>query len=106
MRKELGSTAPKPLHNFFFYQISSLAAASTIPVTNAVVQANIRRSSKTFVMVRSPQGASSRPHCVNALLYLGKIVTAGSMIRLGGDDGRASAPTFKAHAKNPNRLGA
>ena len=53
VRKELGSTAPKPLHNLPS-QISSLAAASTIPVTNAVVQANIRRSSKTLVMVRFP----------------------------------------------------
>jgi hypothetical protein len=53
VRKELGSTPPSPFTTCL-NQISSLAAASTIPVTNAVAQANIRRSSKTLVMARSP----------------------------------------------------
>ena len=41
-------------------QISSRAAASTIPVTSAAVQANSRMSSRTLVMVRSP--CTAPPH--------------------------------------------
>jgi hypothetical protein len=41
-------------------QISSVAAASTIPVTSAAVQANSRMSSRTLVMVRSP--CTAPPH--------------------------------------------
>lgn len=44
-------------------QVSRLAAASTIPVTNAAMQENSKISFKTLAMTASPvRKSSSRPH--------------------------------------------
>jgi hypothetical protein len=78
-------------------QISSVAAASTIPVTSAAVQANSRMSSRTLVMVRSP--CTAPPHALsgNALLYLGKMVTAPAPKENGAE------MNFRATSASSNR---
>jgi hypothetical protein len=45
---------PSPLHHPNLHQVSRVAAATTIPVTNAAKQENSRRSFRILVMVASP----------------------------------------------------
>jgi hypothetical protein len=45
-----------------FDQVSRLAAASTIPVTNAAMQENSKMSFKTLAMTASPVRKNPLPH--------------------------------------------
>ena len=75
-RRGLEASAAQPQKPFHDLPQLAGSLSARFPC-NAVAQAIIRSSSETLVMVRSPR--ITPPAACKALLYLGKIVTAGSM---------------------------